>query len=391
MKEPIIKSILDNDFYKFTMQNGVVKLFPTAKVRYAFGNRGGHAFPKGFAEALREQVKLMESLKLMPEEKEYLARKCDYLDPTYLDFLSGYRFDSSEVQIEQRGADLKIGIEGYWYRTILWEVPLMAVISELYHKMCCHERYPDDRIEQITREKIEIYKELGVKISEFGTRRRYSREVHSLVVRALQKYGKGSYIGTSNVLLAMKYNVIPIGTHGHEWFMFHGAKFGYKMANKLGLGSWVDVYRGDLGIALADTFTTETFFETFDKMHAKLFDGVRHDSGDPFLFTDRIIEHYKKFRIDPMSKTVIYSDGLDPEMVRKITEYGKGRINLSFGIGTNFTNDVGQTPLNMVIKMSEAAPEGKSWTPCVKLSDNPKKYTGTPEAISLAKQILNIR
>lgn len=131
----IINSLLDNDFYKFTMQNAVTKLFPTARVRYRFVNRGGHKFPEGFAQALRRQVDMMATLQLSADEKRYFARKCRYLDPVYLDFLSGYRYDPSEVHIEQQGGDLEVIIEGYWYRTILWEVSLMSVISELYYIM----------------------------------------------------------------------------------------------------------------------------------------------------------------------------------------------------------------------------------------------------------------
>lgn len=389
-KEPIIKSLLDNDFYKFTMQNAVSKLFPKARVRYRFVNRGGHKFPPGFAEALRRQVEMMASLRMQPEEKAYFARKCPYLDPVYLDFLSGYTFDPSEVHIEQEGCDLSIMIEGYWYRTILWEVPLMSLMSELYYMLTAQKRVDDDKVKDITRRKMEAYKALDIKIAEFGSRRRHSYRVQEMVVETLQKYGGANYIGTSNVRLAMDYNVIPIGTHAHEWFMFHAAYFGYKMANRVGLDNWVNVYRGDLGIALSDTFTTDVFIHSFDKKFAKLFDGVRHDSGDPLVFADKMIAHYRRYNIDPLSKTIIFSDTLTPDLVRTIAQYCRGKIGMSFGIGTNFTNDVGLEPLNMVIKMSDVFTEGTSWTPTVKLSDSEGKYTGDPHAIFLAKSILGI-
>ena len=329
-KEPIIKSLLDNDFYKFTMQNAVSKLFPKARVRYRFVNRGGHKFPPGFAEALRRQVEMMASLRMQPEEKAYFARKCPYLDPVYLDFLSGYTFDPSEVHIEQEGCDLSIMIEGYWYRTILWEVPLMSLISELYYVLTAQKRVDDDKVKDITRRKMEAYKALDIKIAEFGSRRRHSYRVQEMVVETLQKYGGANYIGTSNVRLAMDYNVIPIGTHAHEWFMFHAAYFGYKMANRVGLDNWVNVYRGDLGIALSDTFTTDVFIHSFDKKFAKLFDGVRHDSGDPLVFADKMIAHYRRYNIDPLSKTIIFSDTLTPDLVRTIAQYCRGKIGMSF-------------------------------------------------------------
>jgi nicotinate phosphoribosyltransferase len=266
----------------------------------------------------------------------------------------------------------------------------MSLISELYYIMTDQKRLPDEEVRAITRSKMETYKALDVKIAEFGSRRRHSYRVQEMVVEELQKCGGDNYIGTSNVRLAMDYNVIPIGTHAHEWFMFHAAWYGYRMANRMGLDNWVNVYQGDLGIALSDTFTTASFFHSFDKKFSKLFDGVRHDSGDPLTFADNIIAHYKKHRIDPVSKTIIFSDALTPPVVEKIADYCRGRIGMSFGIGTNFTNDVGLEAMNMVIKLSDVMIEGGSWTPTVKLSDSPGKYTGDAHAIYLAKEILGI-
>ncbi len=386
----VITSILDNDFYKFTMQHAAIKQFPFAKASYIFINRGQHKYPKGFAEALRAAVDEMAKLKLTKAEKAFLQKTCPYLDPTYLDFLQGYHYDPSEVEIKQEGDDLEVSFKGYWYRTILWEVPLMSIICELYYKMTNGERDSAEKVIANTRTKIENYKKLGVTIAEFGTRRRHSYAVHQVVVETLQKYGEGSFIGTSNVHLAMKYGTKPIGTHAHEWFMFHAAKYGFKMANSVGLEHWVDTYRGDLGIALTDTYTSTVFFEQFDKKFAKLFDGVRHDSGDPLDFADQTIAHYQSLNIDPTSKTIIFSDGLNPEKVERIANHCKGKIGMSFGIGTDFTNDVGLEAMNIVIKMTQALPEGGHWTDVVKLSDEPKKHTGTPEMIELAQRLLDI-
>jgi nicotinate phosphoribosyltransferase len=388
----MLTSLLDNDFYKITMQNAVIKRFPYAHARYAFINRGEHAFPEGFGEALRGEVDRMATLRLSDEEKRYLQTTCPYLDPTYLDFLAGFRYDPSEVTIEQQGSELSVVMEGPWYRTILWEVPLMALISELWYQLRGVSVSEDDEalIEQRTREKIELYRQHGLKIAEFGTRRRFSFAVHDRVVKALRHYGGEAFSGTSNVLLAMRHGVKPIGTHAHEWFMFHGARFGFKMANSLALEHWVDVYRGDLGIALTDTFTTRAFFESFDKKFAKLFDGVRHDSGDPIEFADATIAHYQRLGINPLSKTIIFSDALTPEKVERIRAFCQGRIGMAFGIGTNFTNDIGVAPMNMVIKMVEARPEGQGWLPVVKLSDVPTKHTGDPVMIALAKKVLSM-
>ncbi|WP_010250966.1 nicotinate phosphoribosyltransferase [Myroides injenensis] len=386
----IITSILDNDFYKFTMQYAAIKQFPYAKAAYIFINRGEHKYPPGFAEALRAAVDEMAKLRLTKAEKSFLQKTCPYLDPTYLDFLQGYHYDPSEIEISQEGDELQVSIRGYWYRTILWEVPLMSIICELYYRMTNSERDSAEKVIETTRTKIENYKKLGVTIAEFGTRRRHSYAVHQLVVETLKKYGGDTFIGTSNVHLAMKYGTKPIGTHAHEWFMFHAAKYGFKMANSTGLEHWVDTYRGDLGIALTDTYTSKVFFEQFDKKFAKLFDGVRHDSGDPLEFADMTIAHYKSLNIDPTSKTIIFSDGLNPEKVERIAKHCKGKIGMSFGIGTDFTNDVGLEAMNIVIKMTQALPEGGHWTDVVKLSDEPKKHTGTPEMIELAQRLLDI-
>lgn len=386
----ILPSILDNDFYKFTMQNAVVKLFPRARVRYQFINRGNHSFPQGFAEALKKSIESMEKLCLSQQEKEYLEVTCPYLDPTYLDFLQGYRYNPDEIKVYQEGDKIRVEIEGLWYRTILWEVPLMSLISEIFYRINEYPILSYDEIVGVTRKKIEIYDSLGVTVADFGTRRRYSYKVHKLVCEALTRFSNNSFVGTSNVHLAVLNNTRPIGTHAHEWFMFHAAQFGFKMATLIGLKNWIKVFQGDLGIALSDTFTTEVFFEQFNKMFAKLFDGIRQDSGDPLLFADRAIQHYKNLGIDPLSKTIIFSDSLNDEKVSRIVAYCRGKIGMSFGIGTNLTNDVGVKPLNMVIKMTEAFPEGGHWTHVVKLSDERGKYTGEESTIKLAKVILEI-
>jgi len=371
----ILNSLLDNDFYKFTMQCGVVQLFPKNKARYTFINRGKHEFPDGFAKALREEVDNMAKLKLTKVEKQFLKDNCPYLSPLYLDFLEGYRYDPSEVHIEQNGSDLQVTVEGYWYRTILWEVPLLSIISELFYKLTKATAWTDEQVIANTREKELLYKELGVVFAEFGTRRRHSYHVHDIVMHNF----------------AMKYKVKPIGTHAHEWFMFHAAEYSYKMANALSLEHWVDVYRGDLGVALSDTYTTDVFFKQFDKKFSKLFDGVRHDSGDPIVFAEKTIAHYKKMGIDPLSKYIIFSDGLNPKKVQAITEACKGTIGISFGIGTDLTNDVGLRPMNIVMKLTEVLTSDNEWVPTVKLSDEPNKHTGDPRMIELAKGILAIK
>ncbi len=384
-----LQSILDNDFYKFTMQQCVVKLFPRAKAKYQFINRGQHRFPAGFAAALRQSVAEMANLKLSASEKLWLAKTCPYLDPVYLDFLNGYHYDPTEVTIVEQDDHVEVQVEGLWYRTILWEVPLLALISENYYLLNNSPRATNEEAFTTAELKMQAYKQLGVTIADFGTRRRHSFQVHDVVIAALKQFGR-PFVGTSNVHLAMKHNTRPIGTHAHEWFMFHAAKYGYKMANSLALEHWVDVYRGELGIALTDTFTTRKFFEIFDKKFARLFDGLRHDSGDPLSFATIAIEHYKRMGIDPLSKTIVFSDALNFEKVKQIAAFCHNKIGFSFGIGTNLTNDVGLQPLNIVIKMIAAKTETGNWTDVVKLSDEPHKHTGTEAAISLSKAVLEI-
>ncbi|MDP9958334.1 nicotinate phosphoribosyltransferase [Chryseobacterium lathyri] len=391
MHDVRLNSILDNDFYKITMQNAVVKLFPSSIVKYEFINRGKHQFPAGFDAALKEAVNKMAELKLTKDEKKFMARTCPYIDLPYLDFLEGYHYDPSEVKIHQEGSELSVTVEGLWYRTILWEVPLLALISELHYEMNHMERDSNEIVMNRTLEKAASLARLGVNFAEFGTRRRHSYKVQNLVMEALTHSKESTFIGSSNVHFAMKYGVKPIGTHAHEWFMFHAAEYGFKMANELALEHWVDVYRGDLGVALSDTYTTDVFFQQFDKKFAKLFDGVRHDSGDPLEFADKTIAHYTNNGINPLFKYIIFSDALNLEKVEEITNYCKGKIGVSFGIGTNLTNDVGLKPMNIVMKLIGVQAPNKEWIATVKLSDEHGKYTGDPKMIELAKEFLRIK
>lgn len=388
----IIRSILDTDLYKLTMQQAVCKLFPKVKVKFKFINRGKTKFPEGFGAELRKEIAKMANLRLTQEEKTFLKTKVRYLDEVYVDFLSSYQYDPSEVGVVQNGHELDIDFEGYWYRTILWEVPIMALVSELYFKMTGETFFERDARKKNNAEKGMFFYSHNMKLADFGTRRRFSYDNQYEVCSDMKNvFGSDKFFaGTSNVHIAMKLGLTPIGTHAHEWFMFMAANYGPKMANSKGLEHWVDVYQGDLGIALSDTYTTDVFFKSFNKMYAKLFDGVRHDSGDPFVFIDKTVAHYKSLNISPEDKTIVFSDGLNKDVSLEIFEYcQKAGIKCSFGIGTNLTNDVGLKPLNIVIKMV-AAFIIDEWVSTVKLSDNPEKHTGDPEMVNLTKRLLAI-
>jgi nicotinate phosphoribosyltransferase len=384
----IIRHFTDNDLYKFTTMNAIQKLYPDAIVRYSFINRGHTVFPDGFSKELREEVDLFSKLSLEKEEEQFLNSKCYYFDPVFIDLLKGFRFNPEEVKINQINGHLDIEVEGLWYRTVLWEVPLLALISELYFRKA--DSGPIEVEERAVRKGLKL-NEIKTEYSDFGTRRRFSFDVHDRVVKTLKETSGRLFNGTSNVYLAMKNNLTPIGTHPHEWFMYHAARYGYRSANARALDAWVEVYRGDLGIALSDTYTSSNFFESFSTLHAKLFDGVRHDSGDPLSFTDKTIEFYKSKRIDPANKTIVFSDSLDFERIAIIKKHVANRIHNVYGIGTNLTNDVGAEPLNIVIKLTGTKDDkGAKFNPVIKLSDDPGKYTGDPEEIRLCKRILHI-
>lgn len=391
--EPIIKSLLDTDFYKITMGQFVLNNFSDIDVKYRFINRGKTIFPKDFASHLQDQIQKMASLSASGNTIAFLEQRYGhFFDRTYLAWLKEYRFNPEEVSIRQVGKNLEIEILGPWFRTIYWEVPLMAIISELFFSLLAKE--PDEHWVEIASEKGRILKEAGIRWADFGTRRRYSGKVQEEVLKACLPYvqtaDEGGLVGTSNVELAYQLGLGPTGTMAHELTMVLGAVYGYPSANELAMNKWMDEFDGYLGIALPDTYTTDVFLRDFGYKLAKQFDGLRHDSGDPFEFTDKVIAHYNQLGIDPKSKTIIFSDGLDTARVLEIAKYREESIQRSFGIGTSFTNDVGATPLNMVIKTFEASRDGHPWYQTVKISDEPGKETGAPEAVNYAKFALGL-
>lgn len=389
----MINSILDNDLYKLTMQQAVCQKFPHAIVKYEFINRGRHKFTEEMLKSIQSNVNKLSKSFLTPAEGYFLERTCPFLNPVYLAFLRGYRFDPLEVELDLIGDDLKVVIVGPWFSAIMWEVVLMAIISGVYHVSSSNfnEDYDFYSEEANTLKKGRRLQEAGVKFADFGTRRRFTAPHHSNIVKYLKKSSGSSFVGTSNLYFAKLYNLKPIGTQAHEWFMFHGAVYGYKEANKKALENWVDIYQGDLGIALSDTFTTDAFFKSFGTKFAKLFDGIRHDSGDPLQFADTVISHYDNLGIDPSTKTIVFSDGLDVDKAIEINDEYKRHIRCSFGIGTHLTCDVyGVEPLNIVIKMTACKPYRDSrWTSTIKLSDSPGKHTGDKDEIDKCwKEIL---
>ena len=229
----IIKSLLDNDLYKFSMQNAVITLFPRAKVRYKFINRANTIFPNNFDNVLKDEILKMSSLKADDEQLNYFQQISYYLPPTYFDFLRGYRYNPDEVKIELKDGKLDVTIEGYWYRTILWEVPLLALISELYFRETNQPIWEQNTIKEVAAQKAQFFAQIGANFADFGTRRRYSAANQDMIVATLKQNASKNFVGTSNVYFAYKFGLTPIGTQAHEWIMFHAAKYGLLLANKL--------------------------------------------------------------------------------------------------------------------------------------------------------------
>jgi len=387
-------SFLDDDLYKLSMQNVVLQLFPNVRVKYKFVNRGKTVWPDGMAIKLRERiVKLSKEAILTQDEIEYL-NKIRYFNPFFIWYLSKYRFDPSEVHITDNIDDSYI--EGYWRTSILWECRILSMISELYYEMNGQKLPERNVLTKINMSKGYDFFTNDLKFADFGTRRRFSFDNHDYVIEDLIKSAGKSLVGTSNVYFAKKYNLTPIGTMAHEMIMAHAAMFGFHQANKMALDNWIKVYKGDLGIALPDTFTTDNFLKDYNTYYAKLYDGLRQDSGNPIIIGNKILDQYHKLNLDNLiikSKTIVFSDNLNSmKKILNIDNEFKNKIRRSYGVGTWISNDIpGVNPLNIVIKLFAVMIDGR-WVNTIKLSDDEGKYTGDPETIDLAKRVfLNIK
>ncbi|KAJ3535969.1 hypothetical protein NM688_g6901 [Phlebia brevispora] len=405
-------SILDTDLYKFTMQQAVLQHFPDVDAIYQFTHRDPDVyFTRECFDLFVESVKHFGELALTEEERQWLPTGCPYFTQDYVDYLAQYRFKPEQVKatFHEKPGDSNLGrlhiqAIGPWRDTILWEVPLMSTLSEIYFNTADTDWSYNGQEEQAY-EKGKIYLTTGCVFSEFGTRRRRSFHTQDLVMKGLVRASHdfpntGKLMGTSNVHLALKYNVPPIGTIAQrlsEWYMGIGALRGYEHANSISLDLWEKTYPNDLHIALTDTFSTEAFYKDFvqDKTRAQRWSGLRQDSGDPMVFAPRAKEVYDSLGINYHEKIIIYSDAINVEKALKIykqcTEVG---FKCSFGIGTSLTNDFKKLSsggkekskaLNMVIKL--AGVDGKH---CVKISDELTKNTGDPQTVKLVKNIFNI-
>lgn len=398
----IIDSLLDQDFYKFTMQNAVFQHYPDVSANYNFILRKLPELPfneKFFNNEFNNEIASICNLKFQTDELDFLeSQKC--FSPQYLQYLKSFRFKINQIAfsknpIAENVNIPKIEIEGTWLDTILWEVPLMAIISELYFKYC-DTTGDETHLVQTNKikEKIKFLNQSKVNLIEMGTRRRRSFEAQANVLINLSDYTNNypHYVGTSNVYFAKFLKQKPIGSMAHEWIMAIGAMESLLHANKIALTKWNETYDGKFSIALADTYGTNAFLNDFGGSLARSYDGVRHDSGDPFEFTEKIIAHYKLHNIDSKTKKIIYSDGLSipksnyelSTMDKLIGKFGQ-EIKQYFGVGTDLTNDFGSPALNMVIKMTKC-----NGLPTIKISNVPTKATGESLTVAYAKHLFSL-
>ncbi len=370
----IVQNLLDTDFYKLTMMQAVLHNYPNAEVEWEFRCRNAEDLTPYLAE-IRHQIERLAEISITHDQLGFLERIA-FMKPDFIRFLSLFRFNLRYVHTSVEDGQLCIRLRGPWLHVILYEIPLLAIISEVRNRY----RYPHIVLEQASEQ---LYKKLdwlkgeasaselsGFQLADFGTRRRFSYRVQEEVVHILKRDFPGRFVGTSNVHLARELDVKPIGTMAHEWFMAH-QQLGPRLIDSqiAALDCWVREYRGLLGIALTDCITMDAFLKDFDLYFAKLFDGLRHDSGDPLQWAEKAIRHYESLGIDPLSKTLIFSDGLNMPKALELYRALHGRINVSFGIGTNLTCDIpGVEPMNIVIKMTAC-----NGHPVAKISDTPGK------------------
>jgi nicotinate phosphoribosyltransferase len=369
----LIQSLLDTDLYKFTMMQVVLHHFPGAQVEYRFKCRTPGVDLRPHLEPMKVEFANLCKLRFRDDELAYL-RGLRFMKSDFVDFLGLFQFNEKYLiaGYGEGPGEIDITIRGPWLHTILYEIPVLAIVSEVYFR----RTQPRANLEEGRRRlkaKIDLVRtvepELEFKISDFGTRRRFSLAWQEEVLQTLKREVPEYLAGTSNVWFAVRNNLTPLGTMAHEYMQACQA-LGPRLRDSqvFAFDKWAQEYRGDLGIALSDTYGFDAFLRDFDMYFCKLFDGVRHDSGDPFEWGERMIAHYRKNRVDPRTKDLIFSDQLSFPLAIEIARRFHGRARTSFGIGTNLTNDLAYEPINIVLKMTEC-----NGQPVAKVSDAPGK------------------
>ncbi len=369
----IIQSLLDTDLYKYTMMQVVLHHFPGAQVEYKFRCRTEGVDLGPDLPEIRAQLTKLCTLRFRDDELAYL-RGLRFMKSDFVDFLALFHFNEKFVRIGNgdKPGEIDITIRGPWLHAILFEIPILAIVSEAYFRRT--QPRPDlAEGRRRLQAKIDLVRtvepELDFKISDFGTRRRFARDWQEEVLKTLKREVPQYLAGTSNVWFAMRNDMTPLGTMAHEYMQACQA-LGPRLRDSqvFAFDKWAQEYRGDLGIAIADTYGLQAFLRDFDMYFCKLFDGARHDSGDPFDWGEKLIAHYRRHRVDPRTKQLIFSDQLSFPLAIEIARRFHGRARTSFGIGTNLTNDLGYEAINVVIKMTEC-----NGQPVAKVSDAPGK------------------
>ena len=394
----IIKHFTDDDLYTFTCMYYILKNYPTAQVRYNFFDRNNEVYPIEFKTLLQEQVDKMKEVIITEEEIAFMKKKCYYLPEWFFDFLRGFRYNPKEVHISQdKEGHLSIQIEGPWYKTIKWEMMLLATISELSHYL---KGENTDSVMEIYRasKKAKLLADAGCRFADMGTRRRFSFTHHNDVIEGLISTGDNYFTGTSNVYLAMKYDLTPIGTMSHQIISAEEVMSGVFEANYQVMKKWQDTYHGYLGLYLYDCFGEKAFFNNVDRTSLMMFDGVRVDSGDEKDQITKLCNIYSKYGINHQQKTVCLSNALNAEKAIEIHKWVNGAVKDTYGIGTWFTcnfDAIDKIPelniknKNIVIKLTGFRYSDRhDWHDCIKLSNDKGKTLGNEFKCSyLLKQL----
>ncbi len=369
----VIKSLLDTDLYKFTMMQVVLHHFPAAQVEYRYKCRTQGVNLRPFLDEIRQEIHALCQLRFEPSELDYL-KSLRFIKSDFIDFLGLFHLPEKCIEVSEGElpGEIAISVKGSWLHTILFEIPVLAIVNEVYFRNVCTD--PDwaegrKRLQTKMKLVLDATDLAEFRVAEYGTRRRFSHIWHEEVVTTMKAQMGEHFAGTSNVWFAMKHGVLPLGTMAHEYLQACQA-LGPRLRDSqvFALETWAKEYRGDLGIALSDVYGLEAFLRDFDMYFCKLFDGARHDSGDPFDWGERMIAHYAANRVDARTKTLIFSDALTFPRAIELTRRFAGRCRTAFGIGTNLTNDLGHEPLQIVMKMIRC-----NGQPVAKVSDAPEK------------------
>ncbi len=399
--QQIITHFTDDDLYKFTMCVAVIDNFPRTQVKYRFNDRNNTVYPAGFADELRRQIKALESVIITDEEIDFMKRRCSYIPDWFYSYLKGFRYDSRQVSVFQDDeGHLDITFEGSWSSTILLEVKVLAMVSELYYIMTGEaDRLDYAEFGQRTEAKGRRLVEGRCVFSDFGTRRRASFRAQDVAVASLagssrcDSGGNGRFVGTSNVYLAMKHDLTPVGTMAHELICAIAGMYGPQMANHMAMRIWSHTYRGALGTFLYDTYGWDIFSLNFSEDYANMFKGLRVDSGDNYEQLDKITAKYRSLHIDPLTKQVVFSNALDVDEAIALQRYAEGKCQPSYGIGTHFTNDFANVrPMNIVIKLTSVKIT-ESWPfyfQTCKLSEDRGKHSGDPDTVERFKALIHL-